>query len=57
MSKREIELRIKQQARILVLFMARTAGLSGPEDYLPVPLCIIKAGNISTQHALAMPAS
>lgn len=55
-NKRKMELRINQQARILVLFLARTACLSGSGDSLPLSLCIIKAGNMSTQHALAMPA-
>lgn len=55
-NKRERELRIKQQTRILVLFMAVTACLSGPGDSLPVLLCIIKARNMNTQHVLAMPA-
>lgn len=55
-NKREVELRIKQPVRILILFIARTACLSGPGESLPVPFSIIKARNMSTQHALAMPA-
>lgn len=41
---------------ILVLTMARTASLSGLENSLSVPLCIIKAWIVRTQHALPTPA-
>lgn len=42
--------------RIMWIFIVRTACVSRFGDSLPVPLCIIKAQDMCTQHDLAIPA-
>ena len=46
----------KENARIVRVFIARTACRPWFGDSLLIPVCIIKLGSMYTQHALAIPA-
>lgn len=46
----------KENARIMWVFIARTACISWFGDSLLIPVCIIKPDSMYTQHALAIPA-